>query len=85
MAELELNDFARTLIADTQATAEAEQTSIPGTFTRRVLEDLEQAGGGRPTRSVTTASPSALRRAWPSADVVSRRLRTTSIGSTSCE
>ncbi|MEW2634737.1 AIPR family protein [Streptomyces sp. NPDC048389] len=44
MAELDLNDFARTLIADTQATAEAEQTSIPGTFTRRVLEDLELAG-----------------------------------------
>jgi hypothetical protein len=39
-----LEDFAQDLIADVLATAEAENTTVPEIFTRRVLEDLEQAG-----------------------------------------
>ena len=31
-------------MADVQATADAEGTTTPETFTRRVFEDLEQAG-----------------------------------------
>ncbi|OWV08892.1 abortive phage resistance protein [Micromonospora wenchangensis] len=44
MAELDLAEFARSVVADTQATADAEGTTTPEAFTRRVLEDLEQAG-----------------------------------------
>ncbi|MET7289075.1 AIPR family protein [Streptomyces sp. NPDC005573] len=44
MAELELTEFSRSLVADVQATADAEGTTTPETFTRRVFEDLEQAG-----------------------------------------
>ncbi len=44
MAELEVTEFSRSLVADVQATADAEGTTTPETFTRRVFEDLEQAG-----------------------------------------
>ncbi len=44
MAELDQVAFARDLVADVLATAEAERATTPETFTRRVLEDLEQAG-----------------------------------------
>ncbi|NED87578.1 abortive phage resistance protein [Streptomyces sp. SID11233] len=44
MAELDLTEFSRSLVADVQATADAEGTTTPETFTRRVFEDLEQAG-----------------------------------------
>lgn len=44
MAELELNEFFRGLVADVQATADAEGTTTPEAFTRRVFDDLEQAG-----------------------------------------
>ncbi|MFD4794848.1 MULTISPECIES: AIPR family protein [Streptomyces] len=44
MAELELTEFSRSLVADVQATADAEGTTTPEAFTRRVFEDLEQAG-----------------------------------------
>ncbi|GAA1225597.1 AIPR family protein [Kitasatospora nipponensis] len=44
MAELDQTAFARDLVADVLATAEAEHSTTPETFTRRVLEDLEQAG-----------------------------------------
>jgi hypothetical protein len=44
MADLDLTEFSRTLVADVQATAEGEGTTTPEAFTRRVFEDLEQAG-----------------------------------------
>ncbi|MED7950714.1 AIPR family protein [Streptomyces sp. BE303] len=44
MSELDLSQYARDLVADVQATADAEGTTTPETFTRRVFEDLEQAG-----------------------------------------
>ncbi|MEU3390413.1 AIPR family protein [Streptomyces albidoflavus] len=44
MAELDLIEFSRSLVADVQATADAEGTTTPEAFTRRVFEDLEQAG-----------------------------------------
>ncbi|MGW6285781.1 AIPR family protein [Streptomyces sp. NPDC055107] len=44
MPELDLSQYARDLVADVQATADAERTTTPETFTRRVFEDLEQAG-----------------------------------------
>ncbi|CAL9399632.1 AIPR family protein [Nocardiopsis dassonvillei] len=44
MAEHDLHEYARALVTDTQALAEAEGGSIPITFTRRVLEVLEEAG-----------------------------------------
>ncbi|MEU9994317.1 AIPR family protein [Streptomyces sp. NPDC050848] len=44
MAELALHDYARTLMYDVQSLAEAEAGSIPTIFTRRVLEQLEEAG-----------------------------------------
>ncbi|MGW0283626.1 AIPR family protein [Streptomyces sp. NPDC003236] len=44
MPELSLADYARTLTNDVQSQAEAEGGSIPETFTRRVLEQLEEAG-----------------------------------------
>ncbi|GAA4993639.1 AIPR family protein [Streptomyces siamensis] len=44
MAELDLAEFSRSLVADVQATADAEGTTTPEAFTRRVFEDLEQAG-----------------------------------------
>ncbi|MFF0266869.1 AIPR family protein [Kribbella sp. NPDC004536] len=44
MSELDLADFSRDLVADVQATADAEGTTTPEAFTRRVFEDLEHAG-----------------------------------------
>lgn len=44
MAELALHDYVRTLMNDVQSLAENEGASIPTTFTRRVLEQLEEAG-----------------------------------------
>ena len=44
MSDLTLDDYAQDLIADVLATAEAESTTTPETFTRRALDDLEQAG-----------------------------------------
>lgn len=44
MPELELTEFSRDLVADVQATADAEGTTTPEAFTRRVFEDLEQTG-----------------------------------------
>ena len=44
MSDLPLGDYARDLVADVLATAEAESTTAPETFTRRTLDDLEQAG-----------------------------------------
>ncbi|GAA3927610.1 AIPR family protein [Streptomyces gulbargensis] len=44
MAELSLTDYARTLVNEIQTRAEAEDGSIPKTFTRRVLEMLEEGG-----------------------------------------
>ncbi|KOU79665.1 abortive phage resistance protein [Streptomyces sp. XY66] len=44
MAELDLIEFSRSLVADVQATADAEATTTPEAFTRRVFEDLEQGG-----------------------------------------
>ncbi|SED27251.1 AIPR protein [Streptomyces sp. 2131.1] len=44
MAELDLAEFSRSLLADVQATADAEAATTPETFTRRVFEDLEEAG-----------------------------------------
>lgn len=44
MTELNLIEFAQGLVADVQATAESEGTTTPEAFTRRVFEDLEQAG-----------------------------------------
>ncbi|BAJ29371.1 MULTISPECIES: AIPR family protein [Kitasatospora] len=45
MAEQDLSEYARSLVADVQATAEAEgSTTHPAVFTARVLYDLEQAG-----------------------------------------
>ncbi|MFD5068967.1 AIPR family protein [Streptomyces sp. NPDC058369] len=44
MADLALHDYVRTLMNDVQSLAETENASIPTTFTRRVLEQLEEAG-----------------------------------------
>jgi len=44
MADLTLEAYAQDLIADVLATAEAESATAPETFTRRALDDLEQAG-----------------------------------------
>lgn len=44
MSELDLSQYARDVVADVQATADAEGTMTSETFTRRVFEDLEQAG-----------------------------------------
>ncbi|MFQ6854482.1 AIPR family protein [Streptomyces sp. 35M1] len=44
MPELDLSEYSRDLVADVQATADAEGTNPPEAFTRRVFEDLEQAG-----------------------------------------
>ncbi|WDG29699.1 AIPR family protein [Streptomyces sp. CA-278952] len=44
MPELDLSEYSRDLVADVQATADAERTTTPEAFTRRVFEDLEQAG-----------------------------------------
>ncbi|MFD5887731.1 AIPR family protein [Streptomyces sp. NPDC060334] len=44
MPELVLSEYSRDLIADVQATADAEGTNPAEAFTRRVFEDLEQAG-----------------------------------------
>ena len=39
-----LTNTLQDLIADVLATAEAESTTTPQVFTRRALDDLEQAG-----------------------------------------
>ncbi|KDN82439.1 AIPR family protein [Kitasatospora cheerisanensis] len=44
MPELDLSQYAHDVVADVQAAADAEGTTTPETFTRRVFEDLEQAG-----------------------------------------
>ncbi|QJT03100.1 AIPR family protein [Streptomyces asoensis] len=44
MPELDLSEYSRDLVADVQATADAEGTNPSEAFTRRVFEDLEQAG-----------------------------------------
>jgi len=44
MSDLTLEAYAQDLIADVLATAEAEGATAPDTFTRRALDDLEQAG-----------------------------------------
>ena len=44
MSDLTLAAYAQDLVADVLATAEAEGATTPETFTRRALDDLEQAG-----------------------------------------
>lgn len=44
MSDTTLEAYAEDLIADVLATAEAESATAPDTFTRRALDDLEQAG-----------------------------------------
>ncbi|GGR73250.1 hypothetical protein GCM10010169_16580 [Micromonospora fulviviridis] len=44
MSQTSLSAYARELVADVLATAEAENATAPDTFTRRVLDELEQAG-----------------------------------------
>ncbi|MFV2008763.1 AIPR family protein [Micromonospora sp. LOL_027] len=44
MSHLDLASYTRELVADVLATAEAENATAPDTFTRRVLDELEQAG-----------------------------------------
>lgn len=44
MTSTDIAAYGRDLIADVLATAEAEGASVPETFTRRVLDELEQAG-----------------------------------------
>ncbi|CAM5467001.1 AIPR family protein [Streptomyces aurantiogriseus] len=44
MTELDLQEYSHSLLLEVQADAEAEGTTTPEAFTRRVLEDLEQAG-----------------------------------------
>ncbi|HUY48533.1 MAG TPA: AIPR family protein [Streptosporangiaceae bacterium] len=44
MSDLTLEAYAQDLLADILATAEAESSTTPETFTRRALDDLEQAG-----------------------------------------
>jgi hypothetical protein len=41
---LNLESYTQELVADVLATAEAENATAPDTFTRRVLDELEQAG-----------------------------------------
>ncbi|MFE7032173.1 AIPR family protein [Streptomyces sp. NPDC057621] len=44
MPELDLHQYAHDVVVDVQATAEAEGTTTPEVFTRRVFEDLEKGG-----------------------------------------
>ena len=44
MSDLTMEAYAQDLIADILATAEAESATAPDTFTRRALDDFEQAG-----------------------------------------
>src|SRR5713101_8161447 len=44
MSDRTLEEYAQELIADVLATAEAESTTTPQAFTRRALDDFEQAG-----------------------------------------
>ena len=44
MSNLSLTAYAQDLVADVLATAETESATTPETFTRRALDDLEQAG-----------------------------------------
>lgn len=44
MSNLSLDAYAQDLVADVLATAEADSSTTPETFTRRALDDLEQAG-----------------------------------------
>jgi AIPR protein/Abortive infection phage resistance protein N-terminal domain len=57
MADHDLNEYSRALVADIQAKAEAEGGSIPNTFTQYVLEILEEAG-------VVTDSALAYHSSW---------------------
>jgi len=44
VTDIDVLEFGRDLVADVLATAEAENAGAPETFTRRVLDELEQAG-----------------------------------------
>jgi len=44
VTQQDLQTYVQGLVADVLATAEAENATAPDTFTRRVLDDLEQAG-----------------------------------------
>jgi hypothetical protein len=44
MSDLTLAAYAQDLVADVLATAESDSATTPETFTRRALDDLEQAG-----------------------------------------
>ncbi|MDQ0933345.1 AIPR family protein [Streptomyces turgidiscabies] len=44
MSELDQSAYARQVVGDVLATAEAERTTTPEAFTARVLEELEEAG-----------------------------------------
>jgi len=44
MSDLTISAYAEDLVADVLATAEAENATTPEIFTRRALDDLEQAG-----------------------------------------
>jgi hypothetical protein len=44
MTNLDLESYTQELVADVLATAEAENATAPDIFTRRVLDELEQAG-----------------------------------------
>src|SRR5689334_5020593 len=44
MTEHDIHDYARALVADIQAQADAEEGSTSNMFTRHVLEILEEAG-----------------------------------------
>jgi hypothetical protein len=44
MSELDRTSYAQQVLADVLATADAENATAPEIFTRRVLDDLEQAG-----------------------------------------
>jgi AIPR protein len=44
MSTLTITEYAQDMVADVLATAEAESATTPETFTRRALDELEQAG-----------------------------------------
>ena len=72
MSDLSLDAYAQDLIADVLATAEAESATTPETFTRRALDDLEQAGSPR-TPSPPTTGRTASRSADTAATTPSAR------------
>src|ERR1017187_8938459 len=57
MSDLTLADYAQDLVADVLATAEAESATAPETFTRRALDDLEQAGATENTFTAYHRTP----------------------------